>query len=217
MQDSDYPLLVIYAPFGDDVCNMHVEDTLAHMTTPEQFQINVIDALNYLDEILPPGSHVVFIGIVDGSILWYGLHNRSTPLGNGITYRDVYEWLLCLNTNPCVGWLNPNETLRNLTTDKGNELSNVYAEIVANYTFKNFDMIYYPSPVIEITQQFIFSGGDPTLLIEPVDGFHPSQIMNALYGQWLYTTLLNDHPEFLGTINPNNPIITELFGNQGGY
>jgi acyloxyacyl hydrolase len=46
------------------------------MTTVPQFTENVVTALNYLDTVLPAGSHVLFIGIVDGRILWDNLHNK---------------------------------------------------------------------------------------------------------------------------------------------
>jgi len=216
-QETDYPAIVIYSPFGDDVCNMDVYDTISHMTTPAQFTTNVLTALNYLDTILPNGSHVMFVGLVQGTVLWDFLYNHSHPMGGGVTYEDVYTWLLCLNANPCVGWLNPNETLRNETQAIADVLSMQYSYIVGNYTFKNFDMAYYPSPVVQLINQWVSAGGNATDLIEPVDGFHPSQQTQALMGAWTYNTILQDHPSWLGEVNPFNSLITTLFGNQGGY
>ncbi len=58
---------------------MNVENTTAFMTTPKKFHSNVLDALDYFDEILPAGSHVLFIGLVDGRILWNALHDKPHP------------------------------------------------------------------------------------------------------------------------------------------
>jgi len=45
----------------------------------------------------------------------------------------------------------------------------------------------------------------------------PNQIANYLSVEVMWNNLLRDHPEFLGPINPNNDLIDQLFGNQGGY
>lgn len=68
------------------------------MTTVPVFYQNVITALEYLDTILPQGSHVLFVGIVDGRILWDNLNNKTHPLG--VTYADLYQWLYCIQANP---------------------------------------------------------------------------------------------------------------------
>ena len=66
---------------GDDVCNMNIVNTSADMTTPEVFKENVLYAMNYLNEnVLPAGSHVVFIGLVDGRILFNALHDKIHPV-----------------------------------------------------------------------------------------------------------------------------------------
>lgn len=33
----------------------------------------------------------------------------------------------------------------------------------------------------------------------------------------LWDKLMNDHPDWLGPINPNNALIESIFGDQGGY
>jgi acyloxyacyl hydrolase len=78
-------------------------------------------------------------------------------------------------------------------------------------------MAYYPFPLQEIISAWEKNGGNVVELIEPVDGFHPSQIMNSLLGEYIFNLLLNDRPDFLGPMNPNNPAIAAKFGNQGGY
>jgi len=60
-------------------------------------------------------------------------------------------------------------------------------------------------------------GGETWQLIEPIDGFHPSQIANGLIGAYFWEQLSQENPTFLGPLNPNNERIKSLFGNQGGY
>jgi len=54
-------------------------------------------------------------------------------------------------------------------------------------------------------------------LIEPIDGFHPSQLTNALIAKIVWEKLEKEHPDFLGPVNPHNAEIQAIFGNQGGY
>lgn len=214
-QTTDHPMLVFYSPLGDDICNMDPQDPLEHMTTVPVFKQNVITALQSLDKIVPAGSHVVFFGLVNGSLLWDTLHDRLHPFG--VTYRQLYAWLSCLHSNPCTPWLNSNGTIRDAATQRAYDLSAQYQWIVDNVQFKNFDLAFYPTPVDQIMSDWIKKGGDPSELIEPVDGFHPSQTLNALIGKWLFDNISKDHPNFLGPINPNNAKIQQLFGDQGGY
>jgi len=211
---TDYPALAFYATIGDDVCSQ--DKTLDRMTTPAQFYTNVVGVLNYLDSgILPMGSHLTFIGLVDGRILWDELHDKLNPVGR--TYEEIYSWLACLNRNPCWQWLNPNETTRNLASQRAAELSAVFDEIIANNTFKHFDMAYLPFPLPEIIKEWTQRGGKVSDLIEAVDGFHPSQIGNYVVGGWMWQWLLDNRPSWVGKENPNNPTIEKLFGDQGGY
>jgi acyloxyacyl hydrolase len=53
-----------------------------------------------------------------------------------------------------------------------------------------------------------------TDLIEPADGFHPSQTGNAIFGQKFFEFLETEHPEVLGPVNPHNEEIDRLFFNQ---
>jgi len=50
------------------------------------------------------------------------------------------------------------------------------------------------------------------LLIEPVDGFHPSQIAHSLAADWYWAKLQEMHPDWLGDENPNNGEIIKIFG-----
>lgn len=213
----DHPMLLFHSPLGNDICHMTVEDPLSRMTTTAAFRKNVLQSLSYLDTVLPKGSHVVFIGLVDGTILWDNLYNQTHPFG--VTYEQLYSWLLCIRANPCTGWLTPNATDRYLATKRANELSDQYAYIVKEYSsrFKNFDMAYLPFPMKELIAKRVREGGKAADLIDVIDGFHPSQVLNHMLGEWIFTTLERDYPSFIGKQNLFNNKIKELFVDQGGH
>jgi len=217
-QTLDHPLLIAYALIGNDVCNGHYG--LCSMTTPQEFYQNVMDALVYLDTVLPFGSHLMFFGLVDGRILWDTMNARIHPIGatnNDVTYAAVYEYLNCLEISPCWGWLNSNPYWRNATTERAMELNAVYLEIIANSTFKNFDMTYFPTPLNEAILLWESLGGEAWQLIEPIDGFHPDQNANALLAQLQWEKYLANYTYLVQPLNPNNQMITKIFANQGGY
>lgn len=41
-------------------------DTFNHMTPPDEFYRNVVSAMDYLDTVLPAGSHVFLTGLANG-------------------------------------------------------------------------------------------------------------------------------------------------------
>lgn len=49
--------------------------------------------------------------------------------------------------------MNSNETDRNLTTERANNLSRVYSEIIGNKTYKNFDILYLDIPEEDIIKK----------------------------------------------------------------
>jgi acyloxyacyl hydrolase len=73
----------------------------------------------------------VFVGLVDGRILWNNLHNLKHPLG--ATYAQVYNYLSCLGSNPCWLWLNKNETWRNHGSRRAQELNAQYGRVNKKY------------------------------------------------------------------------------------
>jgi len=217
-QQTDRPLFLNYALIGNDVCNGH--PGLGSMTTPQEFYQNVVFALQYLDTILPAESFVTFFGLVDGRILWDTMHNRIRPIGStnqDVTYADVYNYLNCLGISPCWGWLNNDSYWRNATTERAMELNQVYVDIIANQTYNNFKMTYFPTPLPEIITLWESMGGQTWELIEPVDGFHPDQIANALVAQYQWGITSNNYSYLVPPVNPNNAKITAIFGDQGGY
>ncbi|NWS26025.1 AOAH hydrolase, partial [Polioptila caerulea] len=215
----DNPAIVIYATIGNDVCNGE-RDTLAHMTSPKEMLSNVVRALRYLDSHLPNGSHVILTGLVDGRFLWDNLHDRYHPLGQlnkDVTYSQLYSFLDCLQVSPCSGWLTPNETLRNLTSERALQLSNVLKEIARSEKFANFDIFYMDFPLRQTAEEWRKMGGEPWQLIEPVDGFHPSQIAAALGTGITWQKVLHEWPQVLGKENPFNDQIEAIFKDQGGH
>jgi acyloxyacyl hydrolase len=119
-QKLDKPVLVSYALIGNDVCDGH-PDYWNHMTKPEDFYNSVVASLEYLDTVLPMGSHVMMVGVAHGSVLYDTMHNRTHPVGT--QYEDLYDWLNCLEMSPCLVWMNNNETIRNAGDTRAAELN----------------------------------------------------------------------------------------------
>jgi len=212
---TDQPATVYFALIGNDVCG-HEQD-FSHMTTPAQFEANVLNSLDYLEANLQAGSHVVFVGLVDGRILYNTMHALIHPVG--VTYTQVYDYLNCLDTSPCWGWMNSNETVRNMTSEIAATLSAVYPQIIASHNYTNFDMFYIDAATMmdTVVNEWIAQGHNASDLIEPVDGFHPSQTANVLIAQNLWQGVSQGFPQAMGGLNPNNEAIMQMFGYQGGY
>ncbi|XP_040289206.1 acyloxyacyl hydrolase [Bufo bufo] len=218
-QQLDKPAIVFYAMIGNDVCN-NLPDTLKHMTTPKDMKINVMKQLEYLDMNLPKGSHVILMSLADGRFLWNNLHDRYHPLGQlnkDITYAQFYGFLSCLKSNPCEGWMNKNETIRNLTTERAEQLSSVLREITTSVKFSNFELGYYENLYQKVNAKWERFGGNPWDLLEPVDGFHPNQVASAIGADLIWEEILQKQPEIFGKQNPFNQEIIQQFGDQGGH
>lgn len=186
------------------------------MTTVQEFYTNVMATLTYLDTVLPNNSHVAFMPLADGRVLYDTTHNLTHPLGVG--YPDVYSYLSCSNANPCWGWLNTNETWRNFTSERAQNLTNVYDQIISSgIRFQHFDMYRLQVDWFALINEYVQNGGKASDVIEPVDGFHPSQTGNYLLADVVWMDLQTNRPAWLPKLNPFNNNITALFGNQGGY
>ena len=86
------------------------------MTKPDEFYNNVVTVMEYLDTVLPNGSHVLLTGLANGSVLYDTLGDRIYPLGrtkNDVKYSDIYTFLSCLQvtksfnpilTYPCLNF-----------------------------------------------------------------------------------------------------------------
>ena len=97
------------------------------------------------------------------------------------------------------------------------ELNEQYDKILAENTFKSFKAKYLDLDWRQLIQDFKDNGGDAADLLEPIDGFHPSQLMNHILSDIVWDFLENEFPEALGTINPFNDMIKLQFGDQGGF
>jgi len=63
----------------------------------------------------------------------------------------------------------------------------------------------------------VAAGGVAFDLIEPADGFHPSQTGNMVLAEKLWADLSTNKPDWIPKQNPNNAAIKARFGDQGGY
>lgn len=120
----------------------------------------------------------------------------------------------------------------------------MYDDIIANYTYTHFDMYRLqvdwvkvrfraarntrPTRALrplttlsprapQLIADYVAAGGSAADVIEPVDGFHPSQTGNYLLADVVWNDLLANKPSFLGAENANNAAIIARFGDQGGY
>ena len=202
------PLQLWMAMIGNDVCNGH--HTFRTMTPVDQFKASVKEAVMYADTILAPNSSIVLMGLAHGTVLWDTMHARIHPIGstnNDVTYEDVYDYLNCLHLNPCWGWLNSNRTVREMTEAHALALSATLHEIVTET-----QPLLQHVKIVAITDwaDAITQAPEPHWkLIEPVDGFHPSQLGNALIAKWM-----NNKTKSLGLapmVNPNNAAIKMKF------
>lgn len=138
--------LVWLALIGNDVCNGH--PNFDHMTTPDEFYTHAMETLTKLDTMVPAGSHVVSLALFDGELLYQTMHNHQHPVG--AKYSSVYDFMNCMEENPCWGWLNSNATVRRITTQRSNALNRVYQNISDTQTFNNFKFIFYSPKWTEV-------------------------------------------------------------------
>merc|ERR1739838_550664 len=118
---------------------------------------------------------------------------------------------------PCVGWMNSNETVRNMTSQRALDLSKVAENITKTETSKHFRTLYYDYDIKELMKRWEEMGGFSWQLIDPVDGFHPNQNAQALLSEYVMEKLVAVYPKVFKAINPNNAKIQKVFGNQNGY
>ncbi|EAN87831.1 putative GPI inositol deacylase precursor [Trypanosoma cruzi] len=206
------PALIFFSMIGNDVCSPP-----PRATTPQQYYRGLTKALEKAETIFPAGSHVLVVPLVDGRILYNTMHNRTHPIGsfqNDVTYSDFYDYLNCLGISPCWGWMNTNETVRNATWKLAQTLNAQIPRILKESAtkFKNIKVHVLDDVYSGVLSSF---NGSKWELLEPVDGFHPSQLANALLGEYMFKKTVE-----LGIIPPANPfndLIENRFGDQGGH
>lgn len=212
---SDKPIATVFSMVGNDVCNGH--HTFDTMTTPQEYYTALYDAVMAADAKLPAGSSVTIVPLVDGRILYDTMHARFHPLGElnqDVTYSDFYDYLNCLEVSPCWGWMNSNETVRNTTYTISTSLNAQIPKVIADTKnlVHNIQVVFAGNLFNQALDSFT---GPRYELIEPVDGFHPSQLANSIIGNLSYYNLAQ--AGLLGDTNPNNAAIQAKFGDQGGY
>jgi len=214
--EKDLPALVFYSLIGNDVCRM----SAGNMTTPTQFRQNVLKALDYMEEHLAPGSHVVLVGLIDAGFLYKAMSERYHPIGEyfrNVKYKDVYKWFNCMQIGPCWGWMNGDTRARQKTSKRARQLTSVLRQIAAEGRYSKFDLAFLENPFSVVLQEWVAGGGEIYQLVEPVDSLHPTQAAQALITEQVWTSLQNGWPHFLGPDNPKNREIKRLFGDQGGH
>lgn len=113
--------------------------------------------------------------------------------------------------------MSSNKTLRTLTSKRAEQLSNTLKEIASSKKFTNFDLYYVNFDFQEIVEEWQKKGREPWELIEPVDGFHPSEVASLLLADHFWKKVELQWPQVLGKENPFNPQIKQVFGDQGGH
>jgi acyloxyacyl hydrolase len=167
------PSTVFFSMIGNDICGSDQSYTPADV-----FLQKATAEFHYLDTLLAPGSHVIIMGLVDGRVLYDTLQNAIHPVGT--PYPAFYNYLNCLQISPCFGWMNSNSTIRDQSTAQAMLLNEQYATIMKTEKFNNFDLHYFWPDYASIIKNWVNAGHNPLDLIEPVDGFHPSQTGNML-------------------------------------
>ena len=202
------PMMLYMAMIGNDVCGGH--HGFSTMTSVEIYHAAVKEAVLYADSILPPGSVIGLVGLADGRVLYEYMHDRIHPLGStnqDVTYKDVYNFLNCLYISPCWGWMNDNATVRNMTTAHANLLSAELPKVVSETSGQLVNSRIFS--IVDWISAISDAPYPKWELIEPVDGFHPSQLGNFLLAQYFYNKTRD--AGMLPAENPNNGEIAELF------
>lgn len=104
---------MVFELIGNDVCDpAHSFDS---MTRPSVFREKILEIWNYIDSVIPAGSHMIIWGVADGRILYETLKDSLEPIG--ISYPAFYNYLNCLSVSPCWGYMNTDAETRDLTAD----------------------------------------------------------------------------------------------------
>lgn len=216
---NDKPATVLLGVLGNDVCN-RFPDTLSNMTSTKQFYKNIEDVIKNLEVSLPPESHIILLGLVNGSFIYDTLAERIHPIGEyhgNVKYKDVFKWFSCMQISPCNGWLSENAHIRHETTKRAMELSQVLKYLATNYRSKKIFLSYAPNPLSETIKLWTDKGGEVWQLFEPIDGFHPNQNAQSIITDVLWRSIKSIAPNAIGPINSFNDEISKQFADQGGH
>ncbi|ETO13143.1 hypothetical protein RFI_24232 [Reticulomyxa filosa] len=115
--------------------------------------------------------------------------------------------------------MNSNATVRDLTTERAMNLSATLQNLTESVKFQNITLQYmsFAALMDDVINIWHSEGGETWQLIEPVDGFHPNQLSNAMLASVIWKELEVNYSDLLPPTNPHNDEIIATFGDQGGY
>ncbi|XP_059164446.1 acyloxyacyl hydrolase-like [Physella acuta] len=218
---KDQPLLVYFALAGNDVCTSRW-NSVDDMTSPEEMYNNTMATLDLLGQTLPNNSHVILVSLLDGGVIYDIMATRvhpATTYWGTFTYGDLYQYYECLQMTLCVGWLNANKTIRDMTSKRAEQLTAVLQKIVQVHKgrYPNFQMHFLEFNHHEVLKKWLDSGREAWEMMDAIDSFHTSQDFQAFSAEHIWNQTLASFPQALGPVNPHNDRIVQLFGQQGGH
>nr|XP_008534465.1 PREDICTED: acyloxyacyl hydrolase [Equus przewalskii] len=241
----DHPAIVIYAMIGNDVCNgAKGQADISQRPVPASPRTGDLgrEAANKGEfpfiSVFKPGNMMMMIfrfnfshrlrikkeireqkGSGEKPQIWdtFSAASQTGQLNKDVTYAHFYSFLNCLQVSPCQGWMSSNETLRTLTSQRAEQLSNTLKKIATRKKFTNFNLFYMDFDFQGIIKEWQKRGGQPWQLIEPVDGFHPNEVASLLLADVFWKKVQLQWPQVLGKENPFNSQIEKVFGDQGGH
>lgn len=200
----DFPMLLTLQIYSGDICS-------GAMTSPDDFAQTLNQILTYLDTKLPAGSHVVILGIPEIDI--YEQLSNQTHI-SGASFADFYNYEICAGTKSniyCPNLLNPDLNVRNTTIQRAIDLNQVYKNALSSLNTKNFDAIYYDFPTLDDINA---ANLNSTEFYNQIDGLYPSQAGQAFIADYLWNNIERDRPQWVGSPNPYNNNITQVFQSQ---
>lgn len=212
----DNPVIAVVSSVGNDVCGKSAD--LDRMTSPEEFYYYTNKTLAHLNELLPPTSEVYISSVADGRVLYNAMHDRIHPLGKyrkNMKFGDLYNMLNCIETTPCRGWLNKDKDIRDATSNRAAELSKAAQVVVrdAAQYYENIRVFYYEFDLVSQVNTWLSRGGSGSYqIVDPTDGFHPSQIGMSLWAEYLWKDSILPNTKLVKNPNPHNQEISEKFG-----
>ena len=184
---------------------------------------NSLETMEYLNSVLPKGSTVLWSGVVDGRILYGGMHDKIHPLGEmfgNVRYRDLYDYLNCLEISPCYGWLTSDKNLREASSARAREQTMALKTLLRDYPdehWLNINNLFYEFDMVQLVGEWLDNGGKAISdVIDPTDGFHPSQAGMALQAKYMWKLLLEGKDDVIGKRNPFNDEIMIRFVQADG-
>ncbi|MES1912968.1 MAG: hypothetical protein MHM6MM_005208 [Cercozoa sp. M6MM] len=210
---DDEPLLMFTAFVGNDVCNarsVHAKDPKSTMTSEADFEARLREGLAHLDATLPPGSKVVVLPLAEGTVLYDSMAEEMHPLG--MKYKDFYDFLNCMHDNPCSGWLTSKAKVRQATQEHADALSAVAVRVVEALAPRMLNIDVFAVRPGWVQRAFDLYDGPHSDLVDPIDGFHPSNTGLSLIADVVWADVVRWG--LLPPENPHNDAIVQLFGDS---